>query len=247
MSRNEPFESVPMANDHPEQAISLSQALLAPRVVIEDTQPVLDAGTFAAKAISGQAVAVSTKVYSDGHDRLAVMLNWRQANSRRWHCVPMHSPGNDLWLAEVTPPELGPHLFSIEAWVDPFATYSHDLEKKYNAGVEVQLELEEGRLMLGKLFVFVSYLKPHYSLAHRAMGVLVLWPAYWLAARATQQQSIWRPARVFLASIFLLQTAIIMLTVDDWDVRFLAPVLLPVFALAALRISRHWPRPLAAV
>ena len=150
MSRNEPFESVPMANDHPDQAISLSQALLAPRIVIEDTQPVLEAGTFAAKAISGQPVAVSSKVYSDGHDRLAVMLNWRQAHSRRWHCVPMHSPGNDLWLAEFTPTELGPHLFSIEAWIDPCATYCHDLEKKYHAGVEVRLELEEGRLMLGK-------------------------------------------------------------------------------------------------
>jgi starch synthase (maltosyl-transferring) len=150
MSRNEPFESVPTANDHPDQAISLSQALLAPRIVIEDTEPVLEAGTFAAKAISGQPVAVSSKVYSDGHDRLAVMLNWRQAHSRRWHCVPMQSAGNDLWLAEFTPTELGPHLFSIEAWVDPFATYSHDLEKKYNAGVEVKLELEEGRLMLGK-------------------------------------------------------------------------------------------------
>ncbi len=150
MSRNEPFESVPMANDHPDQAISLSQALLAPRIVIEDTQPVLEAGTFAAKAISGQPVAVSSKVYSDGHDRLAVMLNWRQAHSRRWHCIPMHSPGNDLWLAEFTPTELGPHLFSIEAWIDPFVTYCHDLEKKYHAGVEVRLELEEGRLMLGK-------------------------------------------------------------------------------------------------
>ena len=95
-----------------------------------------------------------------------------------------------------------------------------------------------GRLMLGKLFVFVSYLKPHYSLAHRTAGVLVLWPAYWLAARATRQLGIWRPARVFLAGVFLLQTAIIMLTVDDWDVRFLAPVLLPVFVLAALRITR---------
>ncbi len=150
MSRNEPFESVPMANDHPDQAISLAQALLAPRIVIEDTQPVLDAGTFAAKAISGQPVAVSGKVYSDGHDRLAVMLHWRQAHSRQWHSVPMQSPGNDLWLAEFTPLELGPHLFCIEAWIDPFATYCHDLEKKYHAGVEVKLELEEGRLMLGK-------------------------------------------------------------------------------------------------
>jgi len=94
------------------------------------------------------------------------------------------------------------------------------------------------RLMLGKLFVFVSYLKPHYSLAHRALGVLVLWPAYWLAARATRSPAIWRPARVFLAAIFLLQTATIMLTVDDWDVRFLAPVLPAVFVLAALRLMR---------
>ena len=150
MSRNEPFESVPMANDHPDQAISLSQALLAPRIVIEDSTPVLDGGTFAAKAISGQPVAVSSKVYSDGHDRLAVMLNWRPAKRQGWHCVPMHSPGNDLWLAEFTPTELGLHLFSVEAWIDPFATYCHDLEKKYHAGVDVTLELEEGRLLLGK-------------------------------------------------------------------------------------------------
>ncbi|WP_201987053.1 glycosyltransferase family 39 protein [Hymenobacter rubidus] len=99
-----------------------------------------------------------------------------------------------------------------------------------------------GRLMLGKLFVFVSYLKPHYSLAHRVVGVMVLWPAYWLAARATRRTGIWRPARVFLAAVFLLQTAIIMLTVDDWDVRFLAPVLPVVFVLASLELAARWPQ-----
>jgi hypothetical protein len=89
------------------------------------------------------------------------------------------------------------------------------------------------RLMLGKLFVFVSYLKPHYSLAHRVLGVLVLWTGYGLAARALCRRQLWRPARVFLAGLFLLQTLIIMFTVDDWDVRFLAPVLPAVFILAA--------------
>jgi 4-amino-4-deoxy-L-arabinose transferase-like glycosyltransferase len=95
------------------------------------------------------------------------------------------------------------------------------------------------RLMGGKLFVFLSYLKPHYSLLHRLMGVLVLWPAYWLAARACRLRTIWRPARVFLAAIFLLQTATVMLTVDDWDVRFLAPVLPVVFVLAALEMKNE--------
>ena len=98
-----------------------------------------------------------------------------------------------------------------------------------------------GRLMLGKLFVFVSYLKPHYSLAHRVLGVLVLWPAYWLAALGARRRGVWRPARVFLASVFLLQTAIIMLTVDDWDVRFLAPVLPVVFVLATLELCNRLP------
>jgi len=98
------------------------------------------------------------------------------------------------------------------------------------------------RLMLGKLFVFISYLKPHYSLAHRVLGVLVLWPAYWLAGGGARRRSLWQPARVFLASIFLLQAAIIMLTVDDWDVRFLAPVLPTVFVLASLEMAARWPK-----
>lgn len=100
-----------------------------------------------------------------------------------------------------------------------------------------------GRLMLGKLFVFVSYLKPHYSLAHRALGVLVLWPTYFLAAHGARRRGIWRPARVFLAGVFVLQAAIIMLTVDDWDVRFLAPVLPVVFVLATLELTTRLSAP----
>jgi hypothetical protein len=93
------------------------------------------------------------------------------------------------------------------------------------------------RLMAGKLFVFVSGLKPHYSLLHRVAYVLVLWPAYWLAVRGTQLNEVWKLGRVFLAAVPLLQAAIVMLTVDDWDVRFQAPVLPFVFALAALQLA----------
>ncbi|MGI4863951.1 MAG: hypothetical protein ACRYFZ_08505 [Janthinobacterium lividum] len=93
------------------------------------------------------------------------------------------------------------------------------------------------RLMAGKLFVFVSGLKPHYSLAHRLAYVLVLWPLYWLAARGTQRAGVWKLSRIFLLAVPLLQALIVMLTVDDWDVRFQAPVLPFVFALAALQLT----------
>jgi len=94
------------------------------------------------------------------------------------------------------------------------------------------------RLMLGKLFVFFSSIKPYYSLAHRLMSVLALWPLYWLAARGAGRAAVWRPARAFLVGVPLLQATVVMLTVDDYDVRFLAPVLPFVFALAALQLAR---------
>jgi hypothetical protein len=93
------------------------------------------------------------------------------------------------------------------------------------------------RLMLGKLFVFFSSIKPYYSLGHRLMSVLVLWPLYGLAGRGAGRAVVWLPARAFLVGVPLLQAVVVMLTVDDYDVRFLAPVLPFVFVLAALQLS----------
>jgi hypothetical protein len=95
------------------------------------------------------------------------------------------------------------------------------------------------RLVLGKLFVFASGLKPHYSALHKAVAVALLWPCYWLAARAVRWPSVWRPARLFLGLVPVLQAAIVMLTVDDYDVRFLAPVLPFLFVLTALQLTRR--------
>ena len=95
------------------------------------------------------------------------------------------------------------------------------------------------RLVLGKLFVFVSGLKPHYSAVHRVANVLLLWPLCALAGRGARVRAVWAPARVFLAAVPLLQAAVVALTVDDYDVRFLAPVLPFVFVLASLAVWRR--------
>jgi hypothetical protein len=96
------------------------------------------------------------------------------------------------------------------------------------------------RLMAGKLLVFFSSIKPYYSLAHRLISLLVLWPLYYLAFRGARQPRVWLPARAFLAGVPLLQAGVVMLTVDDYDVRFLAPVLPFVFVLAALELQWQW-------
>ena len=95
------------------------------------------------------------------------------------------------------------------------------------------------QLMAGKLLVFFGSVKPYYSLPHRLLSMLVLWPLYYLAGRGTRQAAVWLPARAFLAAVPLLQATVVMLTVDDYDVRFLAPVLPFVFALASLALNER--------
>ena len=63
--------------------IPLSQALLLPRIAIEDTMPTLDGGQFAVKSIAGREVVVTSKVFADGHDKLAVRTRWREYGTRK--------------------------------------------------------------------------------------------------------------------------------------------------------------------
>lgn len=99
----QPYGPDSLATDvpHPTQPLSLTQALQLPRIVIEDTLPVIDGGLFAAKAIIGQPVTVTSKVYADGHDKMAVNIRWRAADEDTWHSAPMHELGNEIGRAHV--------------------------------------------------------------------------------------------------------------------------------------------------
>src|SRR5438105_2219876 len=51
---------------------------------------------------------------------------------------------NDRWRGEFAPQELGAHCFTIEAWVDHFATWARDFAKRVDAGQELEADLELG-------------------------------------------------------------------------------------------------------
>jgi starch synthase (maltosyl-transferring) len=150
VTADQPYGPDSLASDvpHPTKAIPLTQALQLPRIVIEDTQPVIESGKLAAKAIIGQPVVVTSKVFADGHDKMSVRIRYRAADEEEWHEAPMRDLGNDSWIGEFTPTSVSRYLFRLEAWIDQFASYRYELEKKYAAGVPIALELEEGRLHL---------------------------------------------------------------------------------------------------
>ncbi len=123
-------------------------AARAPRIAIEAIAPAVDCGRFVAKRNVGELADIEADVFMDGHDKLAVTLLWRPADEAEWRETRMHPIGNDRWRAAIPLTRVGRYLYAVEAWRDAFATYRDELEKKSAAGLNVALELEEGRLLV---------------------------------------------------------------------------------------------------
>jgi starch synthase (maltosyl-transferring) len=114
------------------------------RVVIEAVSPEVDAGRFPATRSVGEKVAVEADIFADGHDAIACVIRYRHEGESDWTEVPMVPLVNDRWRAEFVVTELGRYRFTIEAWVDPFETWSRQFAKRVEAGQDVAQELEVG-------------------------------------------------------------------------------------------------------
>ena len=118
------------------------------RIYIEDVYPLVDGGRFPVKRIVGEAIEVWADIFRDGHIVLAAELLWRMEGADKWSREPMQFQNNDRWRAAFVPRKVGRYVYAIEAWTDAFATWRRDFLVKRNAGVDVRLELEEGRNLL---------------------------------------------------------------------------------------------------
>jgi starch synthase (maltosyl-transferring) len=120
----------------------------APRIVIEAVAPAVEHGRFPVKACVGDRITVSADIFADGHEVLSAELRWRPVDSEAWCTAPMREGMNDRWQASFTPIRPGRHVFAIEAWWDHFATFRRDLATKRDAGLDLALEVAEGRTLL---------------------------------------------------------------------------------------------------
>ncbi|HWC29170.1 MAG TPA: alpha-1,4-glucan--maltose-1-phosphate maltosyltransferase [Dehalococcoidia bacterium] len=117
-------------------------------MVIENVTPEVDGGTFAVKRTVGDTVRVEADVFADGHDEIACRLYFRPESETSWQEAPMRLLGNDRWQGEFRVPQQQTYVYRLEAWIDRFATWRRDLEKRYDARQDVALELVDGGEMI---------------------------------------------------------------------------------------------------
>lgn len=103
------------------------------RVIIEEVYPEIDCGRYPAKRVIGDTVEVTAAIFGDGHDHVAARLLYRHASEQSWQSTRFEPLTNDKWRATFPVDRIGSWEFTIEAWIDHFETWSHDLIKRLAA------------------------------------------------------------------------------------------------------------------
>jgi starch synthase (maltosyl-transferring) len=121
------------------------------RIWIGDVAPQVDCGRWPTKACVSDRVPVTATIVRDGHEVLRARVRYRPAGSRRWRESPLELVGgNDGWVGEVVPDEPGRWQLDVQAWLDPYATWLLEYDRKVAAGQEdLAGELSEGEALFG--------------------------------------------------------------------------------------------------
>jgi len=117
-------------------------------VVIEQVEPIIDAGRYPIKREEGDAVTVSADIFKDGHDVIVAFLRYRKKGAKSWTDIPMEHLSTDRWQASFSVADVGRYQYTIMAYPDAFLSWRSDLEKKQAAGMDVASEILEGQRML---------------------------------------------------------------------------------------------------
>ena len=123
------------------------------RFPVTDVSPSVEGGRLPAKAVVGEVVPVRVTAFREGHDALGVEVVLRGPDGRDRSRQRMVDSGNglDQWIALISADGEGDWSFVIESWGDPWATWSHRAGIKVPAGLDIDLELSEGALLLERV------------------------------------------------------------------------------------------------
>jgi starch synthase (maltosyl-transferring) len=119
---------------------------VAGRIPITDVRPTVSCGSYPSRAVTGETLVVQATVFREGHDAVAasVAVTRPDGSAGPFTRLRPGAPGTDRWSAEVTVDAEGMWTWVVEAWDDPLGTWWHDAPLKIEAGVDVELMLEEG-------------------------------------------------------------------------------------------------------
>jgi starch synthase (maltosyl-transferring) len=118
------------------------------RIIIEHVKPEIDCGAYPIRRVVGETVKVNADIFADGHDVIKAVLMFRRKGEEKWEEKPMKHIVNDLWEAHFKVTEKGWYEYTIQGWVDHFASWQKAFKIKYEANQAIDVELKIGASMI---------------------------------------------------------------------------------------------------
>ncbi len=113
-------------------------------MTITDVRPAVSCGAYPVGAVTGETLTVEATVFREGHDAVAAKLVLMRAGGGQSPFARMTQGADDRWSADITVDVEGMWTYAVEAWSDPLGTWWHDAPLKIDAGVDLEMVLEEG-------------------------------------------------------------------------------------------------------
>jgi starch synthase (maltosyl-transferring) len=113
------------------------------RVVIEAVTPEIASGRHAVKRVVGDTITVAADIFTDGHAKIAAEILFRPLDEKSWRRMPLAFVDNDRWSGSFIVERNIGHVYTIEAWRDPFASLSDAMTKKRLASQSLLIEAAE--------------------------------------------------------------------------------------------------------
>ncbi len=155
---------VPRSTNGLRRAGGSSVADVIGRFPIIDIDPVVEGGRYPVKAVVGETLAVSATAFREGHDAMSVEVLLVPPGTEPQPALP--GPGYDVgpllrmrevgptqpdrWTVDLQLDAEGDWAYYVISWGDPYETWKHKAEIKLPAGIDVELELEEGARVLDR-------------------------------------------------------------------------------------------------
>lgn len=113
------------------------------RVLIFEVRPQIEGGQYPVKRVVDEAIRVNATLVADGHDIVNGALAYRKSGGK-WNYLPLEALGNDRYQATFAPAKIGRYEYKVQGWLDYALTWLHGLEKKFQDGQDVSVQLTDG-------------------------------------------------------------------------------------------------------
>jgi len=131
------------------EAADPTQALERPfRIVVDRVRPEIDGGRFPVKRIVGESLTVEVDLVSDGHDRVDGVLLYRRSPEAKWEERSLVLVDGDRFRGTFPLAELGRWQYTVEGWIDAFASWLWGFRRKMDAGQDMAVELLDGARLI---------------------------------------------------------------------------------------------------